>query len=227
MNIRFTRALLIFFVQPIIAQNAIEYPVKVGEIPSQVLPNEAMYVSPVFKKGIVFLKDGTATNMMLNYNFLLDEMHFIGNNNDTLAIAEPVLIKYAVIDSMEFLFDKGYLTVLFTTGKYKLALRQQMIQLPDKTRSGYNIATGSSSITTYGFIGSRSQIYHLEVKKDVFFMQEKSYYVGGATGPFVKANKKGFYFLFEGKNISQFVKEHHVNFNKPEDLKALLHFCVE
>jgi hypothetical protein len=227
MNIRFTLAIFIFIVQPTIAQNAIEYPVKVGEIPSQVLPNEAMYVSPVFKNGTVFLKDGTVTNMKLNYNFLLDEMHFIGNDNDTLAIAEPALIKYIVIDSMEFLFEKGYLTGLFTAGKYKLALRQQMIQLPDKTRSGYDIATGSSSITTYGSIGSRSQIYHLQVKKDVFFVQEKSYYVGAATGPFVKANKKGFYFLFEGKEISQFVKEHHVNFNKPEDLKALLQFCVE
>src|SRR6478609_402526 len=87
-------------------QTAKAYLVKAGEIPDKALPDQAKYMLPAFKMGTVFFRDGNASNNLLNYNFLLDEMHFINPGGDTLAIAEPGLIRTIVLDSMTFYYDK-------------------------------------------------------------------------------------------------------------------------
>ncbi len=204
------------------------YPVKVGEIPNKVLPNEAMYLLPAFAKGTAVMRDGTSSAYLFNYNFLLDEMHFINERGDTLAIAEPLLISSVVIDSMLFYYDKGYMRETLKVGNYKLAIRKEMVQMADKTRGAYNIASGSSAIQTYGTISNRnSMIYRLQVQKDVLFQEEISFYIADASNHFLRANKKNFYTLFGGKGLTKYLKEHKVNFNNEEDLKALLRFCAQ
>lgn len=211
---------------PATAQKSKAYPVKVGEIPNQVLPVEAMYVSPLFKSGTVFFRNGTTTTQQLNYNFLLDEMHFIGEKGDTLAVAEPVLLTSVAIDSMVFYFDKFFVRQVYKKGNYKLAIRQQMVQMADKTRGGYDAASGSSSITTYGTITNSSQIYHLQVNKDVMFEEMDSYYLSDGFNHFFKADKKNFLLLFPDVNISKYVKDNKVNFYNLEQLKLMLNYCA-
>lgn len=208
------------------AQIVKDYSVRVGEKPNEVLPNEALYELPVFKQGTIFLRDGTSSIKKINYNFFLNEMHFIGDNNDTLAMAEPVLIKRIVIDSMVFYFDKGFLKEIFNSGKYKLMVREHLMQIGDRTRGAYDMPTASSSIRTYGTINN-GQTLQLQVKKDVIFRKEISYYIGDSFDLFLKATKKNFQLLFEQKDIFQFVKANHINLNKEKDLKFLLQFCVE
>lgn len=211
---------------PVAAQKSKVYPVKVGEIPNQVLPVEAMYVLPLFKSGTVFFRNGTTTTQQLNYNFLLDEMHFIGEKGDTLAVAEPVLLTSVAIDSMVFYFDKFFVRQVYKKGNYKLAIRQQMVQMADKTRGGYDAASGSSSITTYGTITNNSQIYHLQVNKDVMFEEMDSYYLSDGFNHFFKADKKNFMLLFPDVNIAKYVKDNKVNFSNLEQLKLMLHYCA-
>ena len=203
------------------------YPVKVGEIPNEVLPREAMYLSDEFTDGIVYLRDGTSSFQKLNYNFLLDEMHFLTEAGDTLAVADPLQIKSVVIDSMIFYYDKGFVREIYKTGNYKLVVKQQMVQVADKTRGAYDAASGASSIGTYGFINNSSQIYRLQVKKDVFFEKIITYYLSDGYNHFVKADKKNFNVVFPDKQISLYIKQHKINFNKEEDLQALLQFCTQ
>ena len=228
MNIRLLLAVYVFCINTASAQNQKAYSVKVGEIPNHVLPNEAMYVLPAFTRGIAWFRNGSSSAQRFNYNFLLDEMHFINERGDTLAIADPVLISSVVIDSMLFYYDKGYVREIFKHGVYKLAVKQQMVQIADKTRGGYDIASGSSSIKTYGYINnSNSRIYRLQVEKDVLFREEIYFYIADASNHFLKADKKNFHALFEDKTITKYLKEHKVNFNKGEDMKALLQFCAQ
>ena len=228
MNIRLLLAVYVFCINTASAQKEKAYPVKVGEIPNKVLPNEAMYVLPAFTWGTAWFRNGSSSAKRFNYNFLLDEMHFINEGGDTLAIADPLLISSVVIDSMLFYFDKGYVREIFKQGVYKLAMKQQMVQIADKTRGGYDIASGSSSITTYGYINnSNSRIYRLQVAKDVLFKRKISFYIADASNHFLKADKKNFHALFEDKTITKYLKEHKVNFNKAEDVTALLQFCAQ
>ncbi|MEO8412498.1 MAG: hypothetical protein ABI472_02520 [Ginsengibacter sp.] len=226
MSRRILLAVCVFCMHAATAQK--EYPVKAGEIPNEVLPNEAMYVFPAFTEGVAWFKNGTSSTQRFNYNFLLDEMHFINEGGDTLAIADPLLISYLVIDSLRFYFDNGYVREIFKKGDYKLALKQQMVQIPYKKRGGYDMPTETGSIETYGSISnSNGKIAHLQVKKDILFRQVNSFYIADSFNHFLRADKKNFYALFASEKISNYLEEHKVNFNKKEDLEAMLQFCQE
>ncbi len=200
MYVRLLLLLFVFFFHNIFAQSK-EYPVKVGEIPTTVLPNEAMYVLPAFTKGTAFLRGGTSSTSLFNYNFLLDEMHFIAATGDTLAIAEPLLLRSVVIDSLLFYYDKTYVRLLLQLGNYKLAVKQEMVQVPDKTRGGYDVASGASAIQTYGSISNQnSRAFRLQVQKDVLFREERSYYITDASNHFLPASKKFFMRCLKRRN---------------------------
>jgi hypothetical protein len=163
-------AIILLYGNLVSAQTGKSWPVKVGEIPNQALPIEAMYVLPNFTTGTAFLRDGTSSIQRFNYNYLQDEMQFINNKGDTMTIADPALLKRVEIDSMVFYYDRIFVRQIFSAGKYKLAIRQEMVQIADKTRGAYDAASGASSIKTYGSINhENSRIYQLQVKKDVLF----------------------------------------------------------
>ena len=227
MKALFLPALCTLFVIVASGQSVPEYRVNAGEIPDKTLPAEAKYLLPAFKVGTAFFRDGTSATRLLNYNFLLDEMHFINERGDTVAIAEPGLTRVIVLDSMNFYYDKWFVREILKVGDYKLVVRKQMIQIADKKRGGYDGATGSAAIDTYGSIntgnGPKSR---LQVQRDVLFKEELSYFLADVSNIFLKANKKGFYALFDEKKISSYMNEHKVNFNHEADIKALFQFCT-
>lgn len=209
------------------AQGSKEYPVKAGEIPDNVLPNEAKYVLPAFKQGTAMFRNKTSNTRLFNYNFLLNEMHFISDNGDTLAVAEPTLLDYVRIDSFYFYYDQGYLQQVDSRNDFKFAIKQGMAQVLDKKKGAYDISTGSSSIDSYqSVVTDNSQIYKLEVRKDMLFKKMASFYIGDKYNRFVKATKKGFSGMFGGQKISAYLKEHKVNFNVEDDIKGLFEYCT-
>ncbi len=129
-----------------IAEQEKFYTVKMGEIPSQVLPQNAMYAKPVFSRGTAFFRDGTTYGQQFKYNFLLDEMHFVGGAGDTLAIGDPVLLKSVVIDSMVFYYENGYLQEALKSGKYILAVKRKMVQVVNQKRGGYDATSETGAI---------------------------------------------------------------------------------
>lgn len=221
-------AVLMIFVFPLSAQENKSYPVKVGESPNKVLPPEAQYVFPEFKPGSAYFRIGFPVIKFFNYNFLLDEIQFIEDNGDTLAIADPLLITKIVIDSSVFYYNKGYLREIVNINNYKLALKQNMVQIADKTRGAYDAASGASSITTYGTINNNSQLYRLQVKKDVLFQEVDGYYISDLFNNFIKADKKGFLTVFEESKpgITNYIKKEKLNLHKEGDLKKLMAFCA-
>jgi hypothetical protein len=228
-SITYMKLLLIFFVacfNTAIAQQSQFYPVKMGEIPTQVLPNEAMYAKPAFTRGTAFFRDGTASEQKFNYNFLLNEMHFIGAAGDTLAIAEPVLLKSVVIDSTVFYYEKGYLQEMLKAGKCILAAKRQTVQVVNQKRGAYDATSETGAIKTFNSVILSNQNYKLQVRTDALFQQQVDYFIGVSGNSFVKANRRNFHLLFPEKDIKNYLKDNSINFNKPDDLKALLQFCA-
>ena len=210
------------------AQQRKTYIVRAGEIPKDVLPFEAVYSFPNFKKGIVYLRDGSGTSQMLNYNLALDEMHFISGINDTLAIALPEAVRSVAFDSASFYFDKNYFEVLFEQGEHKLAIRQFLLQTPYGKRSAYNISSSISSITTYSSTSINGQLAKLQIAKDVEMEKKFMYFIGDRFNHFYPAEKKFFYKVFPNKKIDldNFLKEHHVNFHDKNELIGLIKVCT-
>src|SRR5215213_4561918 len=93
--------LLILFVliyqTELLAQKNKFVTVKAGNNIMDVLSTTDVFYYPHFTSGKVFLRDGTAAEGKLNYNRLVDEMHFINPKGDTMALANEQDIKYVVI----------------------------------------------------------------------------------------------------------------------------------
>jgi len=228
MKIVLILAICIFCIAKGYGQTEEVYSVKMGEVPDKVIPPEAIYLLPGFTQGIVFFKDRTSSTQRFNYNSLLDEMHFINVQGDTLAIAEPALINSIEIDTIKFYFDSGYIQQVFAQGNYKLAVKHIWKQIPGKKDGGYNMGSETGSIETFSTVTNiNGSVGKLRVPKDVLFKNENSFYIGDKFNHFQKANKKNIYTLFKNKNIAQYLEQHNVDFNKEEDLKALLQFCAE
>lgn len=102
-----------------------------------------------------------------------------------------------------------------------------MVQLRDKTRGGYDTPSELGSIKTYGSISNNSQVYQLQVQKDVLFRVVNSFYIANGSNHFLKANKKNFYSLFAVNRIEKYLEQHTVNFNNEADLEALVRFCAQ
>lgn len=227
MRIILIAAIQILLSLTVFSQEKKSYVVRAGEIPAEVLPAEALYIFPVFKTGIVQMRDGTTSTQKLNYNIILNEMQFIGPKGDTLTIAYPATIKNILIDTSLFLYDKDYLQVINQVNSFKIALKQILIQTPYRTRGGYDAASGASSITTFSTISSHGAIANLLVKKDVSLQKESSYFVSDEFNHFFKADKKAFLNIFKNKKsiIEKFLNENSINYSKQPDLEKLLKFC--
>lgn len=228
MKTRLMLALCLFCIANSYAQTDEVYSVRMGEVPDKVIPREAIYLLPDFTRGIISFKDGTVSTQRFDYNSLLDEMHFINPSGDTLAIAEPGLVKLIEIDTIKFYYDSGYMQQVYAQGNYKLAVKHIWKQMPGKKESGYNMGSETGSIETFSTVTNiNGAVGKLRVPKDVLFKSEISFYIGDKYNHFQKANKRNFNVLFKKKNVAQYMKDNKVDLNKEEDLKALLQFCVE
>ncbi len=211
------------------AQQRKIYSIKAGEIPAQVLPDEAMYVLPSFTDGQLFFRDGSYARQKFNYNCAVGEMQFINDKGDTLAIADPTLARYIKIDTLNFYFDKDFVQSIAEEDSFKLAVKQKLMVIADKTHSGYDIVTSSSSISTFSNIITNGKRFPLQIDKDVLLTKIPTYYLGDRYNHFLKADKKAFLNIFGNKNksIQKYLKENSINFNKEDDLRKLFKFCVE
>jgi len=212
-----------------LAQSREQYTVKPGEIPDKVLPAEAVYYFPEFRKGEANFKTGGKSTQQFNYNCLLDELQFLAAGGDTLAIAEPHEIRMIQIDSVIFYFDKGYLRQVSTQNGYKIAVRERLIQTDAKKEAAYGSTSGTGAINSIESVRMGNNVFKLEVRREVLFAKRHAFYIGDRYNRFSPASKKGFASLFPEKKklIETFVKEQHTDFNSPGDLQRLLEACAQ
>lgn len=213
----------------VLAQIKNGFPVKAGEIPDQVIPFSARYLFPEFKEGNATLRNGATSRQKFNYNCLLDEMQFISPSGDTLAIAAPAELRNIKVDSSVFYYDHWYFEQIKKHGKYILAVKKSIVQVPDKKGSGYNTYSSTSSITTYSSIISGSKEYKLQSNNETIFMPVEYYFLGDEFGHFNRADKRAFLNLFtdKRKGLQEYIKQNKINFNNKGDITALFDFCVE
>ncbi|MCC6289741.1 MAG: hypothetical protein IT249_17835 [Chitinophagaceae bacterium] len=211
------------------AQIQNRFPVKSGEIPDQVIPFNVRYIFPEFKEGRATLRSGAISNQKFNYSCLLDEMQFITASGDTLAIAAPAELKSIQVDSTIFYYDRWYLKQIKKQGRYILAVKKSIVQLPGKKEAGYNSYSSTSSITNYSSIISGSKEYKLQANNETVFIPIEYYFLGDDFGRFNRADKRTFLNLFadKKKGVQEYIKQNKINFNNKEDVSALFDFCVE
>ena len=205
------------------AQNDDYFTINPGEKPVEKIPGEAQYTYPAFTKGYIFFRDNRTGTVQLNYNALFEEMMFLNNSGDTLAIANAPTIRHITINNDTFYFSDVYVRQIATYGDMKLAQRQYF-GFVNSRKVGALGQTTSASVDSYKAANTTSDIRSLIVQEVVNLKKASQFYIGDRFNNFQLANRKSLLDLFPQKNkvIKVYLKENNVNFTREEDIKGLL-----
>lgn len=194
----------------------------------QVKPQEIQltgdYRFPKFIQGTVYFKNGNTSAALLNFNLQLEEMHFIDNSGDTLAISDPELISSIVLDTVSYYYlNKQYLEIYSKIGPVEIAGKSRLKKSSEKI-GAYNQESPTGSIDTYRSINDRGKEYQLSTRENVNMFMETTYYFIDTNLRVIKASKAAVLKLFPDRkeNIEKYCKENDINFNSRPDIQQLL-----
>ena len=210
------------------AQKTTAVTIKAGNKISDHLPSSEIYAFPQFTSGNVFFKDGTKAEARLNYNYLVDEMHFIDRKGDTLALDNENTIKHIAIGTDTFYYNQGYFRLIRQNKEAILAFKQ-VWALGDIKKSGaFNMPSSSGAITTISSFVGRGGNYNLALMEDMDLKKLEYFILGDQYNHFSAAGKKNLLLLFPMKQqaIKSYLQESKVDFNNKEDLVKLVQFLA-
>lgn len=187
---------------------------------------KGFYRFPGFAQGTVIFRDGRGSSARLNYNISLDEMQFINQQGDTLAIADPDNINLVNLNGTRFYYNNGYLQAVDVGNEIILASRQVLIAEYKKGETFNTMlspdekGTGESLFTRNGQKYSPGTDGQMLTSKEHFFF-------GDGNGGFTKAGKEYILRRYDKNQtaIKEFLKANHTDFNKRADILQLLQFC--
>jgi hypothetical protein len=211
------------------AQDSTLVTIKTGERVQDVLKSPDIYFYPRFIYSKVYFKDGTVADPYMNYNRLFDQMLFINEKGDTLALKDEKNIDFIVNDWDIFYYHGGYMRLITDDSGVKLAEKQVWIvadvrKIGTHNRPSTTFAIYSLSSFTNGQDAAKSK--DLIMNEDIVMRKETEYYFGDKYNHFVRASKKKLldFFPKDEQRIENYLKENKVNFDKKADLEKLCQF---
>ena len=231
------KALLLLFLiligySDLVAQDSTLVTVKAGEKIENVLKSSDIYFYPQFVYSKVLFKDGKVADPYMNYNRLYDQMLFISEKGDTLALTDVKNIEFIVNDWDVFYYSGGYLRLIADDTVIKLAERQIWTVVDVRKMGTFNTPTNTVAITSVGYFSNgkdAAKSKELIMNAETVIRKETQYYFGDKYNHFVRASKKRLLSLFpkEEHNIENYLKENKVNFDKKDDLEKLCKFLLQ
>jgi hypothetical protein len=234
--------LSILLAGPVVAQNQRSVHVNFADTLNTVLSMGFQYLYPAFTRGTVYFTTGQATTSYLNYNILMNEIHFMDlatirniqfkDESEYLTYAQSLVltdVRYVLIGSDHFFNTPRGIMYLVANYDPKL-LRKDFIKLKSQSNIGaYGMQTQVSSIEARTNLPSSPDLGSEGVKpKIVTEYTRKTDFFLFRDGKVYSANRKGFERMFRNKRneIRQYVKDNRVDFNNEDDLVKLLEFCT-
>ena len=228
--------LLLFFIligyTDLPAQDSTLVTVKTGERVTDVLKSSDIYFYPRFIYSKVLFKDGTVADPYMNYNRLYDQMLFISEKGDTLALTDEKNIEFIINDWDIFYYNKGYMRLIADDTVIKLAEKQVWVLADIRKMGTHNRPTTSVAITSLSHFSNgrdAAKSKELIMNEELVLRKETEYYFGDKYNHFVRASRKRVLSLFskEQLTIENYLNEQKVNFDKKDDLEKLCKFLLQ
>jgi hypothetical protein len=165
---------------------------------------------------------------MMNYNMLADEMMFIDDKGDTLALNNPKEINMISFGKRKFLHtQKGYVEMIAYTGDKALLKGARIKPAAIKHYGAYGMSNDIASIEEVSAIPDRSE--KIGVAKQVTYKVTTSYYIQ-LNNSLRMVNRKNFEKSFKNKPkgaIAAFIKDNDLDLDKESDIIKLFVWCSE
>ncbi len=221
----FTTSTLMLFCSALFAQDKV---IKINTIKDKDALLKAIYAYPDFMEGRVHLKDNSTIEARLNYNRLNNEVLFIGDKKDTLALSSPETTDYIMIGNDIYFYVSGaYIKKLTAYSTFNLVQKSRLQYIgTEKKADGYGSYSNASANESISNVknGVQSQI---EVDENQTYTLSDTYYLLTQSKSLLAANKKNFLksFFKHEKELSDYITANNIGFEKEPDLDKLLKYA--
>ncbi len=209
------------------AQDPTTVTIKTGSRITDVLTPSDIFLYPQFVSGTVFFRDGTKAAAKINYHSLFDQMLFIDNNGDTLALKDEKTINFLVLGKDSFYYHGGYLRLITSNSVARLAEREVWEVADIRKVGSHNRPANTFAVTSYKTLTDGfGRTLDLVMNEDLVLRKKVDYYFGDHYNHFVPAGKKALLSFFgkEQSGLSNYLKENDISFNKRDDLQKVAQF---
>lgn len=226
-------AMLLGSVSVVTAQNVVE---KVNTTSAadvlKRMPTNAAYVYDDFQPGVVYFKDGSRASATLNYCFLLDEMHFKNKNDEVEALAGPENVALVKIGDDAFFYGgkASFVQMVVYDDDVRLCYRRHtVLENYDGHIGAYGTGTETVAASRVQSIAFNPSVVDLNKVRDLKFTVKDDYVllVNGKLLPIRsgKVFEKAFPKL--KKEIKQYLADNKFNSKDPDDVVALMEYCIK
>ena len=104
----------------------------------KVFRTDELYRFPQFLPGKVFFRDGTTYDARLNYHRLYEQILFIDQKGDSLAIGNPAETRLITIGNDSFYYSRNnYLEHIESYPSFRLAVKQVLKEVDQQKNGAY------------------------------------------------------------------------------------------
>jgi hypothetical protein len=201
-------------------------PVKDG---NEILPVEVRYRYPQFIQGQVYFKNGNGGSGKLNFNLLVNEIQFINDNGDTLALDLIETMKFLTIGEDTFYFNKGIVESIGRYDDVQLAVKERLVLKDVQKIGAYGMTNPGGAVDSYNSIRVSQGTYKLGMNQNLVFGKDRDYLLIVKDKLFLPLNRNSIEKAFPAKRnkVENFITENKINLRKEEDIRKLLAFCSE
>ncbi|MDR3328926.1 MAG: hypothetical protein LBS63_02305, partial [Prevotellaceae bacterium] len=157
---------------------------------AQTMSKETQYLLPKFAKGTVFFKGGEQAAATLNYNLLLGQMQFIGEDSSIMEIANVSEVRYVTIGKRFFIRSKDDFIEVVIDGSVQLGIVRKLRIVNHRKDGGYGGTTSLMKVESVSTLEG-APADHLTGTEELVFEENKTFYLIQDFKPKV-ASKKAF-----------------------------------
>jgi hypothetical protein len=189
---------------------------------SQIMSSKTQYLLPEFTDGMVMFKNGEHASAKLNYNMLLEQMQFIGEDNSIMAIANLDDVQYVNISKRIFIKYKSVFVEVLQGGEVQLGVARKLRIVDHRKDGGYGGTTSLMKVENVSTMDG-APADHLTGTEELVFEESRIYYLIKDFKPRV-ANKKAFTKAFPTCK-DEITRQKNTDYSKEEQLRALMVLC--
>jgi hypothetical protein len=194
---------------------------------SESIKPELQQIFPDFRNGQIYYKNKNPIKCMLNYNFLLDEVLFINEKGETMALANPEDLKYVLITDRMFIpSPQGYFEVV-ERGKISLLYKWHCRITETRKEGALGLPTDAPSVYQMNRISFDNKEWKMDVDKEAVASVEVIPYLNKESKFVLIQGAKSYLKVFksEKSEIKRYLDQNPVDFRKESDLRRMTIYC--
>ena len=226
---QWTTLMFLFFIPSFIMAQEQDYTI------NDTFNEKAQYFFDRFHEGKVYFESGKVAQAHINYNVVLEEIHFLRNLKINRFTNANEINRVKIGNVMFFRNDNKIFQVVY--GKEDLVLlkrREADLRRITENEGAYGTYSATSSTRKYTSLIQTSDVavgshaVNFEEKGDTPVPVETKFYLK-YKGEYDYVNKRRFYRYFRDhkREIKNYMKENNLDMDKEEDLIKMINFCSQ